>query len=75
MSEGRRSGGLSMLVAALLAGVVVAAVLLLEPVSDRSRAVCEARGHLWVQPTHGEPYCGDGSGNPLDRNPPNGRHP
>ena len=75
MSEGRRSGGMWMLAAALLVGVAVSGVLLLEPASDRYRAICEARGHLWVQPTHGEPYCGDGSGNPPDRNPPNRNQP
>jgi hypothetical protein len=62
MSDTRRTGGVWMLLAAVVAGVVVAGVLLLGPASDRYRAICEARGHLWVQPTHGEPYCGDGSG-------------
>lgn len=75
MSVSRRGGGLWMLVAALLAALVVGAVLVVEPASDRYRWVCETRGHLWVQPTHGEPYCGDGSGNPPDRNPPNRRRP
>lgn len=64
MSDTGRTGRLWMLLSALVAGVVVAGLLLLEPASDRYRAICEARGYLWVQPTHGEPYCGDGSGNP-----------
>lgn len=75
MKEGGRGARLWMLLAALLSGLVVAAVLVVQPVSDRYRWVCEARGHLWVQPSHGEPYCGDGSGNPPDRNPPNRRAP
>jgi len=32
--------------------------------SDRLRWLCESKEHVWVQPTHGRPYCGDGSGNP-----------
>lgn len=64
MDEDRRSGGVWMLLAALVLGLVVAGILVLEPASDRYRWLCEARGHLWVQPSHGEPYCGDGSGNP-----------
>lgn len=73
MTESRRSDGLWMLVAALVSGLVVAGAFVLEPASDRFRWVCEVRGHLWVQPTHGEPYCADGTGNPPDRNPPNPR--
>ena len=59
-----------------LAMAIVALVVLLlslglvdNALSDRFRWVCETKGDLWVQPTHGEPYCGDGSGNPPDRNP------
>ena len=73
MSLGSRNG--LMLVAALVLAFVVGSLLLLEPTSDRYRWVCEERGYLWVQPSHGEPYCGDGSGNPPDRNPARGRHP
>ncbi|MDP9067977.1 MAG: hypothetical protein M3N53_06490 [Actinomycetota bacterium] len=56
---------------ALLAGVAVVAVvvaaglLLNKDLNDRYRWLCEAKGHLWVQPTHGDPYCGDGTGNPA----------
>ena len=66
MTEDRAAGRLWMLIAGLVAGLVLAGLLLIEPASDRSRWLCELRGHLWVQPTHGEPYCGDGSGNPRD---------
>lgn len=70
----RRRGGLT-LITVLVLSLVVGRLVLLEPTSDRYRWVCEARGYLWVQPTHGEPYCGDGSGNPPDSGPPSGRHP
>ena len=75
MTQNLGSRNVLMLVAPLVLAFVVGILVLLEPASDRFRWVCEARGHLWVQPTHGEPYCGDGSGNPPDRNPAQGRHP
>lgn len=56
--------------AAVLVFVLLSRGLVDNDLADRYRWVCEAKGALWVQPTHGEPYCGDGSGNPPDRNPP-----
>ncbi len=57
----------ALLVAILLVCLLLAAVLLNKNAADQYRWLCEFKGHLWVQPTHGEPYCGDGSGNPPDR--------
>jgi hypothetical protein len=60
---------------AVLLFVLLSLGLVDNDLADRYRWVCEAKGDLWVQPTHGEPYCGDGSGNPPDRNQPDRDQP
>ncbi len=40
--------------------VVVLGVPSIRWLADRSAWLCELKGDLWVQPTHGKPYCGDG---------------
>ena len=58
------------MITAVFVFVVLSLGLVDNDLADRYRWVCETKGALWIQPTHGEPYCGDGSVNPPDRTPP-----
>jgi hypothetical protein len=61
----RKESKIALAVATVAVLVAVVLVAAFNPsLNDRYRWLCELKGHLWVQPTHGEPYCGDGTGNP-----------
>ena len=57
------------LLTAVLVFVLLSLGLVDNDLADRYRWVCETKGALWIQPTHGEPYLRRRVGKPVRSGP------